>query len=500
MSLLGVDVGQTGCKAAAFSEDGEQVASAYREYPTIHRQPDWAELDCVHVWDCVKQCIREVAVRTAADPVTAVGASSMGEAMVPVTRDREILGSCILFSDARGAEYIEALRREISQEDFYRINPNILGPSYSLPKLRWMKDHAPDLYERTDCFIPAGDFVTFMLGAEPSTSCSLANRTLLLDIRREDWSDEILRLSGLEREKLPRVVPDGTVIGEVSAAAAEELGLPRGARIVVAGHDQCCNALGAGVIHAGEAVCGIGTFECLTPTYDHIPDDVETMLKYGLNVEHHVVPGLYASFIFNQSGMLVKWFRDTFAAADGARMKDGEDLYDALSAEMPEDPTRLFVLPYFDITGPPEFVADGKGAIVGLKSSTQRGEILKAIMESVTLYFVESVHAMGAMGIDTSEFVATGGGAKSDPWLQIKADIFGVPFIRPRITECTVLGAAMRAGISTGSFRDPAEAVERFVARDRVFHPDPTRHAAYQERLEVYRKLWPLMGGFLREM
>ena len=500
MSLLGVDVGQSGCKAAAFSEDGGLLASAYREYPTIQTQPNWAQLDSGRVWDCVKACISEVAAQTAADPITALGASSMGEAMMPVTADREILGDCILFSDARGQEYIDELAAQMSQQDFFRINPNILGPSYSLPKLRWLRDHEPDMYDRADAFIPAGDFVTFMLGCEPTTSYSLANRTLLFDIRGQDWSDTILGLAGLDRDKLPALVPDGTVIGRVSDAAAEELGLPRGVSVVVAGHDQCCNALGAGVYEAGEAVCGIGTFECLTPIYDHIPEDVETMLRYGLNVEHHVVAGLYVSFIFNQSGMLVKWFRDTFAAADARPSAQGEDLYDVLAAEMPEEPTRLFTLPYFDITGPPEFVADASGVIVGLKSSTRRGEILKSIMESVTFYFVESVTAMRTMGIDTSEFVATGGGAKSDPWLQIKADIFGAPFIRPRITECTALGAAMLAGLGSGSFSSPAEAAERFVAHDRVFEPDDGRHAIYDERCKMYGEIFPLLRDYLRRL
>ena len=496
MSLLGVDVGTTGCKAAAFSDQGLCLASAYREYPTLHPRDDWAELDSRCVWGCVKAAISEVAAKVTKDPIRALSISSMGEAATPVSKEREILGPCILSSDTRGADYIEALAREIGQEDFYAINPNILGVQYSLPKLLWLRQHNPDLYTRADKFLLWGDLVAYMLGCDPLTSYSLANRTLLFDIRSGDWSERLLSLTGIDRTKLPKPVPSGTIAGKVSDHVARAMNLPQGVLVVVGGHDQSCSSLGAGIYEAGKAVCGIGTFECITPTYDRIPETVP-MLRSGFNVEHHILPGLFVSFIYNQSGSLVRWFRDTFAVADKKLAPAGEDIYEVLAREMPEEPTRLFTLPYFELTGPPQFVADASGVILGLKTATTRGEILKSIMESVTFYFAESTNALREMGVDISEFVATGGGAKSDAWLQIKADIFGIPFIRPRVTEAGVLGAAMLAGIATGVFASPAEAVSQFVKRGRIFNPDPRRHKIYQEKLEVYRRLFPLLKDFL---
>ncbi len=492
MSLLGIDVGTTGCKAAAFSEDGICLASAYREYDIVHPHPGWAELDSQEVLALVKVCIAEVAARTRKDPVTALSVSSLGEAMTPVSRDRKILRNCILLSDIRGEEYIKSLSREITQQAFYEINPNILGVNYSLPKLLWLRQHEPECYGTADKFLLWGDLVTYMLGCEPITSYSLANRTLLFDIRREGWSERLLAFSEIPREKLPKPVPSGTIAGTVSDRIVEELNLPRGVKVVVGGHDQCCNSLGAGIHKAGTAVCGIGTFECITPTYERLPQS-SLMIKNGLNIEHHVLPNLFVSFIYNQAGSLVRWFRDTFASADKKLMKEGDDIYEMLSEEMPAEPSSLLVLPYFEMTGPPDFVSDASGVIVGLKTSTTRGEILKAIMECVTFYFVDSVNALKDMGIDTSEFVATGGGAKSSCWLQIKADIFGVPFVRPCITEGSILGAAMLAGISTGVFKDPEEGIKRFVKRDMIFEPDSARHKIYLEKLEKYRKLLPAL-------
>jgi len=492
MSLLGIDVGTTGCKAAAYSLDGKCLGQAYREYPTLRSQPGWAELDSRQVWQEVMAVISEAAQATSRDPISAIGISSMGEAMTPVSADRRILGNAILSSDLRGAQYVDALKAGLSEEALYHINPNVPGPNYSFPKLRWIRENAPDLWERTDRFLLWSDLVAFMLGCPPVTGFSLANRTMLFSVKDEDWSDQLLKSGGIPREKLPQVEREGTVIGTVADSLAREVGLPQNVSVVVGAHDQCCNALGAGAVNPCDAVCGIGTYECITPVYDEVPD-ASDMLKVGLNVEHHAVPGLYVSFLYNQSGSLVRWFRDTFArGAGGAAIS-----YDDLNAEMPEGPSGLMALPYFEMTGPPQFVQDASGVIAGLTLSTSRGRILKAIMEGVTFYFSENLDNLALLGICPQQFVATGGGARSDAWLQIKADVLGVPFLRPAITECACLGAAMLAGLGAGAFSNPEDAVSRYVRIVQTFDPDPKRHQQYGELQQKHQKLFPLMREYL---
>ncbi|MGC8782568.1 MAG: FGGY-family carbohydrate kinase, partial [Anaerolineae bacterium] len=226
MSLLGIDVGTGGCKAGLFSETGRLLALAYEEYDICRPQPGWAELDVEAVWECVRRTIRQAAAAAGRDPVRALAVSSMGEAFVPVTRDRRVLGPSLLNFDVRGNEYLDEWRRALPDEQLYRINGNTWGGQYALTKLRWIKDHRPELYAATDVFLLWGGFVPYMLGVEPFVDYSLANRTLLFDLDAADWSDRLLALSGLDREKLPRPVPSGTVVGEVSREAAESLGLP----------------------------------------------------------------------------------------------------------------------------------------------------------------------------------------------------------------------------------------------------------------------------------
>ncbi len=493
---MGIDIGTSGCKAGVFTEEGRPLAQAYREYPTLHPAPGWAELDSRAVMGAVREVIAETVQATSADPVAALCVSAMGEAMTPVSEDRRILGNAILSADVRGAEYVEQLEAFLGQDAFYAINPNILAVNYSLPKLLWLRDHNTDLYEQAWKFLLWGDLAAFMLGGEAVTSCSHANRTLLFDLRREDWSEAILAWAGIRRDKLPRVAPSGAVVGRASGALSRELGLPADALIVLGGHDQCCSALGAGAIVGGKTVCGIGTIECLTPVFDRIPE-ASDMLNAGLSIEHHVLPDLYLTFIYNQSGALVKWFRDTFAQADQRLLRPDEDLYEALMAELPLEPTGLLALPHFEPTGAPHYIANSAGVIAGLHTDTPRGAILKALIEGASYYFLDSLRALTALGLGTSEYIASGGGAKSDALLQIKADIFGAPFVRLRHTECGIVGAAMLAGIASGAFANAREATERFVVQDRVFTPDPTRQGAYEKIYERYQRLYPALKDLL---
>jgi len=498
MSLLGIDVGTTGCKATAFSEEGNVITSEYAEYDIQRPNPGWAELDTFKIWEKIKEVIRKTALDTKSDPIKALAVSSLGEAVVPVKKTRQILGPSILNFDVRGKKYVKSLNSVIDSRHFYRITGNISGNQYSLTKLKWIKEYRPALYKRTYKFLPWGSFISFMLGADPVVDYSLAGRTLLFDINRKTWSDEIIKLAKLDYSKLPDIAPTGTIIGTVSRQAANALGLSPAVPIVTGAHDQCVNAVGCGVIKEGLAVYGMGTFICITPVFGKQREPA-VMIPRGLNTEHHAVPGQYVSFIFNQGGSLFKWFRDTFAAKDyKIARKKGEEIYSSLISEIPKKISNIIVLPHFTPTGPPEFISDSYGVLVGLTLETSRGEILKGILEGITFYLKECVELLPPTGIKITEFRVVGGGSKSNDWIQICADIMGKSFTRPKITEAGTLGAAIIAGTGIKIFSSYEDGVESMVKLDRTFEPTPRRQKIYKNRFEKYKKLWPLMSKYLR--
>ncbi len=267
MSFLGIDVGTSGCKAAVFSDSGQPLAVAYDEYDMVKPRTGWLELDPEVVWARVKATIARAVKGAPKDPVTALAVSSMGESLVPVSKDRRILGNSLLLIDRRGEEYLPLLSSGIGAEALYKINGNILGIQFSLPKLMWIRDHTPEVYSGTWKFLLWSGFVAFMLGADPVVDYSLANRTLLFDVDRCRWSADIARTASIDLDKLPAPVPAATRIGSVSGPIADELGLARGTAIVCGTHDQCANALGCGVTEEGVGMSGMGTYLTIVPVF-----------------------------------------------------------------------------------------------------------------------------------------------------------------------------------------------------------------------------------------
>ncbi len=491
MSLLGIDIGTTGCKAIVLSDEGSLLAIAQREYDVIRPRPGWAELDSQAVWKQVQSMIREVSTKTASDPIAALSVSSMGEALTPVSRDRTILGNCLLGFDSRGAETTARLGA-LDPVMFFERSGNLAGPTYGGQKLIWLRDNRQDLFRRTYKFLGWADLVGYMLGGEPYTDYSLANRSLFFDVQQARWSEETLEYVGLPLHKLPDVAQAGTAVGAVSREAADELGLPAGARIVLGAHDQCMSATGAGVIRHGQAAYGLGTYICITPAYATIPPTAGLLVP-KLNVEHHTIPGLFVSFYYNLSGgAVLKWFRDTFAQAEKREaVASRRDVYDQLLAEMPESPTNMLVLPHFAPTGPPDFDQRPYGLIAGVTLETTRGDFIKALLEGVTYYFRQGLEQMANAGIAIGEFRVTGGGARSNAWLQISADILGRPLLRPRVTEASALGAIILAGAGSGVYTSVEQAVSILVSIDRTFTPDPHKRAAYDASFARYLLLYP---------
>lgn len=494
MSLLGIDVGTTGAKAVVFSDAGSVLGSAYAEYDISRRNPGHAELDAGLIWPLIMETISR-AVATAdgsaglTDPVSAIAIASMGENLVPVSRDRQILGPSIMNMDARGAEFLPHLASAVSAEDLYRITGNTLSNQFSIVKLMWMCRHQPDLYHKVDWFLPWNSFVSFMLGGNPVAEYALANRMLLFDIDREDWSDRMIDASGLDPTKLPRPVAAGTLIGTVSRPAAQETGLPPGTPIVIGAHDQSSASLGSGSMSEGTAMYGMGTFHCIAPVFSQ-RKPADAMISRGLNTEHYSLPKLYLTLIYNCGGSVVKWYRDTFAAAEHADASgEGRDIYAQLFAELPESESSVRVIPHFASMGPPDFIDSPNAAFLGMTLNTTRGDILKGIVEGNVFSLKISVDALDDVGISIRELRPTGGGSRSDVTVQLCADILGIPCVPPEVTEAGALGSAILAGIGSGIFGSAAEAVERMIRVGPTFEPDLTRHERYSEPYEAYKRL-----------
>jgi xylulokinase len=497
MSLLGLDVGTTGAKGVAFDLDGTPIASAYREYPLLSPKPGWQELDPEHVWRCVREVLAEVAQKTKGDPIRAMAMSSQGEAVHAVAKD----GTCLTHSpvtfDARTAAIPAWWLERKSRMELAQISGMPLHGMYSLNKILWFKQNQPDVFAKAHRFHCYEDFVQLRLGLEPMMSSSLAARTMALDVRKGDWSQELLDLAGVPREMLPKTAPSGTVVGSIPDPVADSIGLPRGVVVSTGGHDQPAGALGAGILESGEAVYATGTVDCICPIYKAYSVTEQTVAG-NLCCYPSCAPGLFASIAFNfTGGSLLKWYRDTFAseerrAADAA----GKDVYEILCDAVPADPEKLLILPHFTVTGTPHFDTASRGAILGLTLNTSRAEVVSAVLSGVTYEMKLNLEMLQSAGVGITRLRAVGGGAKSAVWTQRKADIMDVPVAVLETTEAASLGVALLAGQAVGLVTDLKAALDGAVRIQYVCNPDPKRSREYAERYNVYREVY----GALRDI
>jgi xylulokinase len=491
-TLLGLDVGTAGCKAVLFDEDGEVLASAGREYPVDLPRPGWAEQDIDHVWGLAIDSMRGAIAAGGMPDVAAIGLSVHGEAVTPLDEVGRPLRPTILGMDTRTDAQNAWLRDRLGGQALFERTGMPIHTINTLPKLLWIREHEPAVWARATRFALVEDlFIGRMTGQWVVSRC-LASRTQLADLATGDWDPALLGEIGLEPQRLSTVRPSGTAVGELAADLTAVLGLGRPPLVVTGGHDQACGALGVGLTEPGVASVSTGTAEVVEVALAS-PLVSRELYEGSISVYHHVVPGLYLAMTLNHSGGLaLRWFRDGFCEPQVVRAAEtGLDAYDLILADASHEPGTILVLPHFAGSGTPTLDTASRAAILGLTFSTSRRDIAKAILEGLTHELRINLELLRAGGVRIDALRAIGGGARSRLWLQLKADITGIPVTRPRVTEAAALGAALMAGWGAGLFDSPATAAARCLRLAETYEPDVARAAAYDRQHELYRELYP---------
>jgi xylulokinase len=494
-NLIGLDVGTTGCKAVVFDEDGSLLAAAAREYPVKLPRPTWAEQDIEAVWNLALESTGEAIAAAGVRDVAAVGLSVHGEAVTPVDAELQPLRPTILGMDTRTGPQNAWLRERFGAQALFERTGMPIHTINTLPKLLWIREHEPETWAAADQFLLVEDFLIGRLCGKAFTSACLASRTQLFDLRAGAWSAEILEALELSPERLAEVAPSGTAVGRLTEDVAERLGLASAPLVVTGGHDQACGALGVGLTRPGLAMVSTGTAEVVEVALGS-PVVSPPLYEGNISVYRATVPGLFLAMTLNHSGGLaLRWFRDGFCEPQLARASEGGgDAYDLMLEGASADPTGLLALPHFAGAGTPTLDTASKGAILGLTFSTTRTDLAKAIIEGLTYELRLNLDLLRDGGVAIDVLRAIGGGARSRLWLQLKADVTGIPVITPRITEAAAFGAALLAGTGAGLWDSAAEGAERFLELSETYEPDPGRHAAYSALYERYCEVYPAVA------
>ena len=487
MILGGLDVGTTGCKIVLYDETCTLQKTYYQEYPTL-RQNGRHEIS----FEAVKAGILEL-LRCAAKeyPLTWLGVTSFGETFAMVDEQGGILAPSMLYTDPRGEEECAWLKETLGAE-FVTLRTGVKPhPMYSFAKILWQKNHNPEVYAKCRHILLGQDYVVYLLTGQTQIDYSLAARTGAFDVETKSWIPEIFSAAGIDPTLLSTPVPSGTAAGKLTQEMKQQLGIVQDITIVSGCHDQVAAMIGSGIFAPDQAMDGSGTVECVPVVLKEKP----TALEFYQN-GYSVVPyptGEYACYAFSfTGGASLKWFRDNFAELDRQRAEEaGENVYANLDAKIPEEPTGLLVVPYFAGAATPYMDNDATAMIVGLTLGTDKYTLYKALMEGTSYEMMLNFRLLQSVTGQINEVRATGGGATSDVWLQIKSDMLGTKLTALSCKEVGAAGTTALAGVSAGVYSDWKSAVAKMAPVRKIFTPDPVKTARYAELYPKYAKLYP---------
>ncbi len=498
MKIAGLDIGTTGCKLTVFDESGSELGKSYRDYP-VHRNVSGHEIDVGALMEGVYAVIGDMAHKY--PDIAGIGVTTFGETFVMTDEDGNPLAPAMLYTDPRGKEECRELVEKLGLEKISRITGVAAHEMYGLPKIMWRRNHDPEIFEKTRHIFQMEDYVVFSLTGNAQIDYSLATRSMAFDINELCWSDEMLDAAGIDKALFPVPVPSGTDAGVITDKAAKRTGLSNQTHIVSIAQDQVAACTGAGVFDENAAVDGAGTVQCLTPVFDGMPD-VKKMMPGKYCIVPHVIPGKYVTYAFSYTGgALMQWCTSNLAKKE-KELGEAEALSvneylekeyvcsrQALGLD-PEGPSGMLTLPHFAGAATPYMDMGSKGAILGLTTDSKVSDIYRACMEGVTYEMYLNYKNVVKAGAKPEIIHATGGGAHSAVWMQMKADMLGLPVIALRTVDAGTVGSAMLTGIAIGLFKDLGEATGKMVEKVKRYEPRAEYHEKYMEVFERYEKLY----------
>jgi xylulokinase len=493
--FVGVDAGTTGAKVALFDNRGNELGSGYCDYPCIYPHPGWVEQDVEDVWRGI--CKASQAARAQANVrdefIRSVGLSSQRGTFILLDERYVALAPSVVWNDSRAKEMEPLLAERLGADRFRRITGMPVSGSWAIAKLAWLLRHRPDLMQRVRHVCNGQEFFLHRLGADRLES-DPSSLTLngMLDIRRLDWSRDVILAADLDPSLFPPVGKPASTVGKLSPISAEQLGLPAGTPVCRGGGDQQCAAVGAGVTKQGLAEVTIGTAAMMVAHLDS-PDLVTGPAPY---IGGHSVPGKWdAEGGAFSIGSCLKWWRDQFGELERARAAEqGTNVYDLIvdsARASPPGSRGVLFHPFFAGQVTPYYDATARGAFLGLGLDHDRSCLIRAMLEGCACevrFMVDGMARDLEGGI--SELRVTGGAARSRPFMEIQANILGRPLVLLRNRECTVLGAAILGAVGSGYFADIDEAVKVMVAIDHTIDPECQTMDVYQDLFQIFRQAY----------
>ncbi len=502
--FIGLDIGTSAAKALLCDQEGRILAIAQQEYPLHTPRPMWSEQNPADWWRGSIKAIQQLLGQSAVAPaqVAGIGLTGQMHGSVFLAKDDRVIRPALLWNDQRTAYECEQITALVGYERLIEITGNPALTGFQAPKILWLRNHEPEKYERLAKVLLPKDYIRLMMTGESATDCSDAAGTLLLDLQKRDWSDELLQLLDLPRDWFPTVYEGSQITGRLLPAVAKSLGLPAGIPVVAGGGDNAAAAVGTGIVRSGLVSSSIGTSGVVFAHSDVIRLDP----KGRLHTFCHAVPGKnHLMAVTLSAGNSFRWLRDLFRTA-GSNLSGCEEIafgYDSMAAQAAQvspGAEGLIFLPYLTGERTPHLDPFARGAFVGLSARHTAAHLVRAVMEGVTFSLRDGMEIMHALQLPIDQVRAIGGGGKSPFWCQLQADIFGCEVMNLAVEEGPAYGAALLAIAADQDAEGVTRVSEACVKTTNRYYPQATSVEKYNQLYAIYRELYPALRESMHKL
>jgi xylulokinase len=490
--FLGIDIGTSGTRAVLIDESGRVLGSATVEHrPISSPHPGWAEQDPDDWWSAARRAIPECLAKAnaSASEVLSVGLTGQMHGLVLLDAEGKVLRPSLIWCDQRTEAECREITEAVGAKRLIELTANPALTGFTLPKIWWVRKHEPQIWARVKRIMLPKDYVRFRLTGAHAIDVADASGTLMFDVVHRRWSTEMLKVSGLAEEMLPRVFESPEVTGKVSDEGGRAAGLQSGTPVVAGAGDQAAGAVGMGIVRPGAVSATIGTSGVVfaatsTPTFDP---------KGRIHTFCHAVPNRWHVMGVTQAaGFSLRWFRDQFGAGgDGAR-EPYEQLMDE-AAKAPSGSDGLLWAPYLMGERTPHLDPHARGALVGITSTHTRAHVVRAILEGVAFSLRDTLTIFAELKLPVASIRLGGGGARGGLWRQIQADVYGMPVDLVEAEEGPAYGAALLAGVGARAWDSVDSACEASVRVANRVQPNNHSIGVMNRQYGAYQKLYPAL-------
>lgn len=495
--LLGIDLGSTTTKVFVYNLKGESLSDGCRPTPRSNPDPDhpdWVVWEPEALWNAVAEASKEAIGKLSnRHEIAGLAVTCFGMDGLPVDARGKELYPLISWHCPRTVPQFEWWKNQVGAQLQFRIGGNVIWPFNTALRLLWMRDHHPEIMEKTAKWLLVGDYLNYRLCGEMSVDYTMASTTLLFDQKEGNWSRQLLDRANLDSSLLCDPKPSGTLLGKVTPEASEATGIPKGTPVVLGGHDYLVGSLPVGGFKPGTIINNLGTWEIAQVATAEL-----NLGQYnpnsGLTGERHAADGVFSVMGAAVGLDVFEWYRTRIGKNPNCdSLKDKNDSLDQIIKEAEtvcDRPGKVFFLPHLSGSGCPVIDPHSKGAFVGLSNNCLPSHLTRAVIEGLNSQFKDIVLALDPDILKSNIEIRTiGGGTRNQFLMQNRADMLGIAVETPRIEEACALGAAIIAGLGVGVYHSVQEAFDQVYRPGRVFEPDFEKTGQYQDHFEIYKSL-----------